>query len=86
MMSAVTYYVALPFKRGEDGEIVADIPRECPSPLSAIQVAGRLASNGIGAIAFSRSGDPATGEFSDAIVLQSFGEVLSLDEVVDTYR
>ncbi len=84
-MSAIIYYVALPFKRDEVGEIVADIPRECPSPLGAIQAARRLASNGIGAIAFSRSGDPATGEFSDAVVLQAFGEVLSLDEVVDTY-
>lgn len=85
-MSAVTYYVALPFKRDEDGEILADIPRECPSPLSAIQVARRLASNGVGAIAFSRSGDPATGEFSDAVVLQAFGETLSLDELIDAQR
>jgi hypothetical protein len=84
-MSSITYYVALPFKRGEDGEVVADIPHECPSPLRAIQAARRLASYGIGAIAFSRSGDPATGEFSDAVVLQTFGEVLSLDEVVDTW-
>ncbi len=85
-MSAITYYVALPFKRGEDGDIVADIPRECPSPLSAIQVARRLASDGIGAIAFSRSGNPATGEFSDAVVLQTFGEVLSLEALIDAQR
>lgn len=85
-MNAVTYYVALPFKRDEDGEIVADIPRECQSPFGAIQVARRLAANGIGAIAFSRSGDPATGEFSDAVVLQTFGEVLSLEELIDAQR
>jgi hypothetical protein len=28
-----------------------------------------------GALAFSRTGDPATGEFPDAVVLAQFGEV-----------
>jgi hypothetical protein len=28
-----------------------------------------------GALAFSRTGDPATGEFQDAVVLAQFGEV-----------
>jgi hypothetical protein len=28
-----------------------------------------------GALAFSRTGDPATGEFQDAVVLALFGEV-----------
>ncbi|MGY4408729.1 hypothetical protein ACVWW4_000465 [Bradyrhizobium sp. LB7.1] len=29
----------------------------------------------VGAVAFSRSGDPATGEFGDAKVIRKFGEV-----------
>jgi hypothetical protein len=29
----------------------------------------------VGAVAFSRTGDPATGDFSDAKVLKKFGEV-----------
>jgi hypothetical protein len=29
----------------------------------------------VGAVAFSRTGDPATGEFSDAKVIKTFGEV-----------
>jgi hypothetical protein len=28
-----------------------------------------------GAIAFSRTGDPALGDFEDAVVLKTFGEV-----------
>jgi hypothetical protein len=28
-----------------------------------------------GAVAFSRAGDPATGDFSDATVLRRFGDV-----------
>lgn len=30
----------------------------------------------VGAVAFSRSGDPATGEFGDATVIRKFGDVL----------
>jgi hypothetical protein len=29
----------------------------------------------VGAVVFSRTGDPATGDFSDAQVLKKFGEV-----------
>jgi hypothetical protein len=29
----------------------------------------------VGAVAFSRTGDPATGDFSDATVLRKFGDV-----------
>jgi hypothetical protein len=29
----------------------------------------------VGAVAFSRTGDPATGDFSDAKVIKKFGEV-----------
>jgi len=82
-MVAITYYVALPFVRSEDGEIVAAIPLECSSPMNAIHTARRLAANNVGAVAFSRSGDPAVGEFADAIVLQTFGDTVSLDEIVD---
>jgi hypothetical protein len=29
----------------------------------------------VGAVAFSRSGDPATGEFGDATLIRKFGDV-----------
>ncbi len=84
-MSAITYYVALPFRRSEDGDMVAGIPHECSSPLNAIHAARRLAYAGAGAISFSRSGDPETGQFTDAVVLRTFGETLSLYELVDAH-
>jgi hypothetical protein len=31
----------------------------------------------VGAVAFSRTGDPATGDFSDAEVIKKFGDVPS---------
>lgn len=39
--------------------------------------------NGAGAVAFSRAGDPSTGEFSEAVVIARFGETISLDDLVD---
>jgi hypothetical protein len=77
-MAAVTYYVALVFKRSEDGgEIVACDPREAHSSEQAIRLAASLAVEGghCGAIAFSRTGDPSLGDFEDAVILKTVGEV-----------
>lgn len=77
-MPAVTYYVALPFIATDAG-VVAGEPTECFSPGSAVMRAEALfhVAGHVGAIAFSRTGDPATGDFGDAQVLKSFGEVPS---------
>jgi hypothetical protein len=50
---------------------------ECPNPAAAIVRAHDLwkAVGDTGAVAFSRTGDPATGDFSDATVLRKFGDV-----------
>ncbi len=74
-MSSVTYYVALGFARDEEGELVALDPVEAQSSASAIARARTFAATKAGAIAFSRSGDPMAGEFSDAVVLWQGGEV-----------
>lgn len=77
-MATMTYYVALPFKRSEDdGDIVACEPREARSSDQAIRMAGSLAAmeGHCGAIAFSRTGDPALGDFEDAVILKTVGEV-----------
>ena len=33
-----------------------------------------------GAVTFSRTSEPATGEFEDAIVIRTFGKVPSIDQ------
>jgi hypothetical protein len=70
------YYVALPFTHAESG-LAPGPAMECPSGAAAIRRAEALASNkdNAGAVAFSRSGDPNLGEFEDAVILKSFGEV-----------
>jgi hypothetical protein len=77
-MGTMTYYVVLAFKRSEDGgDIVACDPKGARSAEQAIQMAGSLAriEGHCGAIAFSRTGDAALGDFEDAVILKTVGEV-----------
>jgi hypothetical protein len=76
-MAAVTYHVVLAFMRSEDGDVVATEPREARNADQAIRLAKSLAATEphCGAIAFSRTGDPAVGDFEDAVILQAIGEV-----------
>lgn len=75
-MPDATYYVAMPFVAADDGAAPGEAV-ECTSAAAAITRAEALArkEDHIGAVAFSRSGDPASGEIGDAVVLRSFGEV-----------
>jgi hypothetical protein len=71
--------VALAFKRSDDhgGDIVACDPKEARSSDQAVRMATSLArmEGHCGAIAFSRTGDPALGDFEDAVILKTVGEV-----------
>ena len=62
----VTYYVALPFVLAGDGVAPGEAV-ECTSANAAIMRAEVLSRKPgcAGALAFSRTGDPATGEFGD---------------------
>jgi hypothetical protein len=76
-MADVTYYVALPFLQDDTGAPVAGSAEECQSPSGAVRRAEALsrAPGSVGALAFSRTGDPMAGEFSDAQLLKKFGDV-----------
>lgn len=63
------------FRRNEEGDLVALEPVESQTSNVAISKARILAAANVGAIAFSRSGDPSLGEFNDAKVLWQSGEV-----------
>lgn len=75
-MSEVTYYVALPFVASDDG-VAAGEATECLSANAAVMRAEALARKPgtMGAVAFSRTGDPSSGDFGDAKVIRKFGEV-----------
>jgi hypothetical protein len=74
-MAAITYFVALPFQRTDDGDLVPGEAVECQSQFRAVREAERLARTCAGAVAFSRTGDPAIGEFSDAEIIKRFGDL-----------
>ena len=75
-MAEVTYYVALPFVAADDGVAPGEAV-ECFNPNAAVMRAEALSHKPghVGALAFSRRGDPATGGFGDATVIRKFGDV-----------
>jgi hypothetical protein len=76
-MADITYYVAMPFLQDDNGSPVAGTAEECQSSATALRRAEVLSRTPghIGAIAFSRTGDPVMGEFGDAKLLRTFGHV-----------
>jgi hypothetical protein len=75
-MTEITYYVALPFVASDDGIAPAEAT-ECFNPIAAAMRAEALSRKPgyVGAVAFSRTGDPATGDFGDAKLIRKFGDV-----------
>jgi hypothetical protein len=85
--SRITYYVALPISLSEEGDMTPGEAREAATPSAAVRIAEHLAREAGGAIAFSRTGDPAIGEFDDAIVLKTIGAVPErLDDILGEGR
>ena len=70
------YYVALPFVR-VDGGLAPGEAVECPHAAAAIRRAQAMSGNepNAGAVAFSREGSPELGEFEEAEILKTFGDV-----------
>ena len=78
----VTYYVALPFIRNEEGELVPGEAQDRQSAGAAESLARKMAETSAGAVAFSRTGEPGSGEFEDAVVIRGFGEIPSMEELL----
>jgi hypothetical protein len=79
----VTYYVALPFVRTDEG-VAPGEAQEASNEAAAIRRAEAMSLDpaNAGALAFKRSGDPNIGNFNDATILRTFGEVPeNLDEL-----
>ncbi len=61
--------------RSHHSDLVPLEPVECQSADQARRRAGAAAAVHAGAVAFSRTGDPASGEFGEATVIATYGEV-----------
>jgi hypothetical protein len=71
----VTYHVVIAFDRDAEGDLKPGKAREVLSPIVAERRARALSIEHAGAVAFSCTGNPTTGEFQDAVILARFGEV-----------
>ena len=78
---ALTYFAAMPFVRDDDGNPVVGEAKEAQSSGQAIRFAQTMAAaeGACGAVAFSRTGDPATGDWADAVTVKAIGEVGELN-------
>ena len=75
-MPDVTYCVVVPFIRDEEGHVPGEA-KEAPNGEAARrrEAAVATAEGNVGAVAFSRTGDPNSGNFAEGVVLATFGEV-----------
>ena len=73
-MGSVTYFAVLPFVKDDEGQLCADQAVECRSSTAAASRARTRAAAKAGAVAFSRTGDPETGDWAEAVVLLRVGE------------
>lgn len=71
----VTHYVVQAFKKGPRGKILAEEPKIARDQNNCLVMAERLALSRHGVIAFSRTGDPYTGDFDDPVILATHGAV-----------
>jgi hypothetical protein len=71
----VTYHVVVVFDRDEDGDPKPGEARETTNATAGERTARALSGQHAGAVASTRTGDPATGEFQDGVVLAQFGDV-----------
>ncbi len=73
----VIYYAALPFVRLENGGLAPGEAVECPHSSAVIRRADAMVRNGAnaGAVALARIDSPGLGDFEDAMILRTFGDV-----------
>lgn len=76
-MPDVTYCVVVPFTRDDEGQLVPGEAKEAPNGEAARRRAATVATaaGNVGAVAFSRTGDPDSGVFQEGVVLATFGDV-----------
>lgn len=77
----VTYFVVQTFQKGKKGSLVADQPRQARDQAHCEYLAERLSRNTHAVVAFSRRGEPASGDWEDAVILAQYGPVP--DEVLE---
>lgn len=71
----VTHFVVQAYRKGKRGKIEAEEPKIARDENNALAMAERLALSRHAVIAFSRTGDPDTGDFDDPVILAKHGDL-----------
>lgn len=72
-MSAM--FVVQSFTAGKRGQLLPDSPIQAQNTNHARSIAQRLAVRKALVVAFKREGDPSTGEWEEARLIEAFGDV-----------
>ena len=73
----LTYFVVQPYKavKGAKGKIAAEEAIPARDHEHAMRMFERFKAVRVGVVAFHRTGDPATGEYEDAVIIAKHGIV-----------
>lgn len=71
----ITHYVVQAYRKGKRGKVEAEEPKIARDENNCRSMAERMALSRHAVIAFSRTGDPDTGDFDDPVILAKHGEV-----------
>ena len=82
-MGQETVHVVQSFTVNEFGEYGADRPTPHRSAAEALRVAAKAHEGGKPVLAFSRTGDPKVGDYSEPLVIAKLGEIP--DEVLEAF-
>lgn len=78
----LTYFVVQGYEKTAKGALAAATPIQVQDEQHAMRLAEKLSKTNAGVIAFSRSGDPASGEYEDATILFSCGMLPALEHEI----
>ncbi|WP_336812315.1 hypothetical protein [Bosea sp. MMO-172] len=73
----LTYFVVQAYTAVKRGKISADEPIPARDRDHAMRMFERFKQSRAGVVAFSRTGDPATGDYEDAVIIARHGTVPS---------
>lgn len=80
----LTYFVVQAYKAVKKGKIAADEAIPARDQDHAMRMFERFKSTRAGVVAFSRTGDPSTGDFEDAVIIARHGILpAEVDGLVD---
>ncbi len=71
----ITYFVVQSFQRGKKGALIPDEPKPARDQNHCMILAERPSKGSASVVAFSRSGDPDSGDWEDAVLIAQYGEV-----------